>query len=77
MRTNAGDELARMIAMGGLVVYVDDNHINQTAMQLSFHEYGLKDKLIMQSSRLGLISLFQEVIETLIKSLDQQAFPVG
>ena len=63
------EEMFHMNSQGGMVVYVEENYINQEAMRLQFREFGIESKLIVQSSRGSLVNFFYELLENLVKTM--------
>ena len=66
-----------MNSQGGIVVYVDDNYINQEAMRLQFREFNIENKLIVHPNRVSLVNFFYELLENLVKAMSLKQFPAG
>lgn len=71
------EEMFHMNSQGGMVVFVEDNFINQEAMRLQFHEFGIENKLIIHRNRSSLVEFFHELLDNLVKTMSLKQFPIG
>ena len=51
-------------AKSGIVVYADDQFVNQQAMKMNFQDIGLQDKLVLFSDGKEVVQYFDKILTT-------------